>query len=374
MDRRGRRCSAFGASDGGSVAQANAHFTHHNPGVEVKRVIVTGKEQAGIAESPTPKAKENWVVVKVHAAPMCTEYKAFAAGVNHDQFGHEAAGEVVEVAQPGKVKVGDRVVVMPGNSCGKCAYCLAGEYIHCQDWVDFAALHGSHNGSATMAQYLLKQDWLLVPIPDGVSYDHAGLACCGLGPTFGALQHMDVDRYDTVLITGLGPVGLGGVVNAHYRGARVIGVDSNKWRAQRALELGAEVVIDPTDDDALQQVLDRTKDGRGVDKSVDCSGVVAAHRLCIDATRRKGQVSFVGESGADTPLRISPDMIRKGLTLVGRWHYNLADTPRMMEMIAHLGPELDKLISHTFPIDRIQEAWATQLSGQCAKVILKPWA
>lgn len=339
----------------------------------MKRVVVTGKQQAGIAESPVPEATEHWVVVKVHAAPMCTEYMAFAAGVNHDQFGHEAAGEVVEVAQPGRVKVGDRVVVMPGNACGKCAYCLAGEYIHCQDGLDFAAVHGSRNGSATMAQYLLQQDWLLVPIPDDISYEHASMACCGLGPTFGACQHMHVDKDDTVLITGLGPVGLGGVVNGHYRGVRVIGVDSNKWRAQRAVELGAAAVIDPTDEDALEQVLALTKNGRGVDKSIDCSGVVAAHRLCIDATRRKGQVSFVGESGADTPLRISPDMIRKGLILIGRWHYNMADTLRMMDMIADLGPELDKLISHTFPIDQIQDAWTTQLSGQCAKIVLKPW-
>jgi len=340
----------------------------------MKRVIVTGKKQAGIVEGPDPKAKEDWVVVKVHVAPMCTEYKAFAEGTNHDHFGHEAAGEVVEVAQPGKVKVGDRVVVMPTNPCGKCVYCLEGEYIHCQDMVNFGVFHGSRDGSATMAQFLVKQDWMLVPIPDGVSYEHAGMACCGLGPTFGAFQSMGVDRYDTVLITGLGPVGLGGVVNAHYRGARVIGVDSNKWRAHRALELGAEVVIDPSDEDALQQILGITKNGRGVDKAVDCSGVVAAHRLCIDAIRRKGQIAFVGESGADTPLCVSPDMIRKGITLIGTWHYNMADTIQMMDMIAAIGPELDKLISHTFPIDQIQQAWETQLSGESAKVILKPWA
>ena len=339
----------------------------------MKRAIVTGKQQGDVAEGPDPKAKEDWVVVKVHSAPMCTEYKAFVDGQNHEHFGHEAAGEVIEVAQPGKVKVGDRVVVMPTNPCGKCTYCLDGEYIYCQDMVNFAEYHGSRDGSATMAQLLVKQDWMLVPIPDGVSYDHASMACCGLGPTFGAYQTMDVDRYDTVLVTGLGPVGLGGIINANYRGARVIGVDSNKWRAAKALELGAEAVIDPTDEDALQQILDLTKNGRGVDMSADCSGVVAAHRLCIDATKRKGQIAFVGESGADTPVRISPDMIRKGLSLIGQWHYNMADTIRMMDMITDLGDELDKFISHTFPIDQIQQAWETQLSGDCAKVILKPW-
>lgn len=339
----------------------------------MKRVIVIGQQQANVVEGSDPHAKEDWVVVKIHSAPMCTEYKAFVSGHNHEHFGHEAAGEIIEVAQSGKVKIGDRVVVMPGNPCGKCQHCLDGDYIHCQDWVNFTDFHGSRHGSATMAQKLVKQDWMLVPIPDGISYDHASMACCGLGPTFGAFQSMGVDKYDTVLITGLGPVGLGGVINAHYRGARVIGVDANKWRADKAIELGAEAVIDPTEDDALQQILDLTHEGRGVDKTVDCSGVVAAHRLCIDATRRKGQIAFVGESGADTPLRISPDMIRKGLTLIGSWHYNMADTLRMMDMISQLGGELDKFISHRFSINDIQQAWETQLSGECAKVILKPW-
>ena len=339
----------------------------------MKQVTVTGKERAGVSMVEAPRATDNWVAVKVHAAPMCTEYKAFAAGASYPLWGHEAAGEVVEAAQSGRVKLGDRVVVMPMNACGACALCLDGDYIHCQDALDFAAIHGGTIGLGAMAQYLLKQDWMLVPIPGGMSYDHAAMACCGLGPTFGAFQLMALDRHDTVLITGLGPVGLGGVINAVYRGARVIAVDSIEYRARKALELGAAAVINPADEDALQQILALTSDGRGVDKAVDCSGVVAAHRLCIDAARRKGQVAFVGECGDDTPLRISNDMIRKGLRLIGSWHFNMADTPRMMKMIGEIGDQLDKLITHRFAIDDIQTAWETQLSGQCGKVILQPW-
>ncbi|MCY3799620.1 MAG: zinc-binding dehydrogenase [Chloroflexi bacterium] len=339
----------------------------------MKQVTVNGKEQAGVATVEAPRAKDNWVLVKVHVAPMCTEYKAFAAGTSYPLWGHEAAGEVVEVAQPSRVKIGDRVVVMPMSACGTCALCLDGDYIHCEDALDFAALHGSMAGLGTMAQYLLKQDWMLLPIPDGMSYAHASMACCGLGPTFGAMQLMDVDRHDTVLITGLGPVGLGGVINGVYRGARVIAVDAIPYRAEKALELGAAAVVNPTEEDALRQILDLTNKGRGVDKAVDCSGVVAAHRLCIDAARRKGQVAFVGECSDDTPLRISSDMIRKGLKLIGSWHFNMADTPRMMRMIGEVGPQLDKLITHKFAIDDIQSAWETQLSGQCGKVLLQPW-
>ena len=339
----------------------------------MKRVVVLGKERAGVETAATPKAKDNWAVVKVHVAPMCTEYKAFAAGSSQPVYGHEAAGEVVEVAQAGRVKVGDRVVAMPMNACGQCALCLDGEYIHCEDGLDFAAVHGSADGWGTMAQYLLKQDWMLLPIPDGMTYERAAMACCGLGPTFGAMQTMAVDRHDTVLITGLGPVGLGGVINAKYRGARVIAVDAIAYRAELARELGADAVVDPLAPDALRQVLDLTPAGRGADKAVDCSGVVAAHRLCIDAARRRGQVAFVGECSDDTPLQISRDMIRKGLRLAGSWHFNLADSPRMLSMIGEIGGQLDRLITHRYPLGDIQRAWEKQLSGQCGKVILQPW-
>ena len=101
--------------------------------------------------------------------------------------------------------------------------------------------------------------------------------------------------------------------------------------------------------------------------------MVAAHRLCIDAARRKGAVAFVGECSEDTPLRISPDMIRKGLQLIGSWHFNMADSPRMMKMISEVGDQLDKLITHRYAIDDIQKAWEMQLSGHCGKVILQPW-
>lgn len=337
----------------------------------MKRAAILGERTAGLVEAPDPRPKEDFALVKVHAAPMCAEYKQFLRGRKSEFVGHEAAGEVVEMAQPGRVRVGDRVVVMPQYPCGKCELCLAGEYIHCQNNYDFAQFTGSREGSATMAQYLLKQSWLLPKIPDGVSYERASLACCGLGPSFGAFERMQVDRFDTVLITGAGPVGLGAVVNARFRGARIIVAESHPWRVERAKKLGAEAVVDPRTDGRLKQILDLTK-GRGVDKALDCSGAVAAHRLCLDAARRKGHVAFVGECSEETPLRISPDLIRKGLTLHGAWHYNLAMYPKIMRVIEE-SDVIDGLISHVFPMSEIQEAWETQASGNCAKVILKPW-
>ena len=82
----------------------------------MKRAAITGVRQAMLLDAPMPEPKEDWVLVKVHAVPLCTEYKNWLTGKEYG--GHEAAGEGVQVAQPGKVKVGDRVVVMPGAPVG----------------------------------------------------------------------------------------------------------------------------------------------------------------------------------------------------------------------------------------------------------------
>ena len=330
-----------------------------------------GEGRGGVVEKPDPQAAGDVVVVKIHAVPMCTEYKGFKDGGTGEGFGHEAAGEVVEVAQPGRVKVGDRVVVQPQNSCGKCAMCAIGEHIHCQDGRNIREILGTDPASATYAQYLHKMEDLLSPIPDGVSYEHAGMACCGLGPTFGAMEQMQVNALDTVMVTGLGPVGLGGIINAHYRGARVFGVESHPYRAELAKKLGAEVVLNPMDEDILDQIRDLTN-GAGIDKALDCSGASAAHRLMVDAARRKGQVTFIGEGG-DFPLGASRDMIRKGLVLRGNWHYNLGVYPKLMKVIQSVSEQIDTFITHTFPMTEVQQAWELQATGECGKVVLHPW-
>lgn len=333
-------------------------------------VTITGERSAKVVSVPAPTAADEFAVVKVHAAPMCTEYKAYRAGAPKNSVGHEAAGEVVEIAQRGTVRVGDRVVVMPLFGCGTCRYCVGGDYIHCEQSPDALEVTGNSTGIGTYAQYLIKQDWLLLPIPDDLSYDHASMACCGLGPTFGAMERMGVDAFDTVLITGLGPVGLGGVINATFRGSRVIAVESQPFRADLGRQLGAEEVLDPGDPNTPSRIRELTA-GTGVDAGIDCTGVPAAQRLLIASARRRGQVAFVGEGGA-VEIYASNDMIRKGLTIHGSWHYNLSGYPKILTVIRHSLDKLEKMITHTFEMDQVADAWELQLTGNCGKIVLHP--
>ena len=336
------------------------------------QAAITGEREVSFHEMPVPQASADWAVVKVHASALCTEYKFWLTGQDLPIMGHEGVGEVVAVAERGPVKVGDRVVILPQFSCGRCPLCMAGDYIYCEDAYDFAALHGSQAGAGTFAHYALKPAWLLPKLPDDVSYAQATMAIDGIGASFGGLEAIGVNSQDTVLVTGLGPVGLGAVVNARFRNARVIGVEPAPWRANRALEMGAEAVLDPNDPDLLQQIRSLT-DGQGVDCAVDCSGQVSSERLCIDAARRRGRVAFVGECREELTITVSPDLIKKGLTVVGSWLYNMGDYAKVMKVIRQ-SPLIDLLISHQLPMSQLQTGFGLLSRGEAAKIVVDPWA
>jgi len=335
----------------------------------MKQAVIGGKEGAGVVEVKDPQIADNYAKVKVFSAPLCTEFKG-RGSENRAGLGHEAAGEVVEIGPNVRsVAVGDRVVVMPQNSCGICALCTSGEHIYCQSGRNALEICGSETGLYRVAQYTIQQDWLLVKIPDGMAYDHAVMACCGFGPAFNAMQSMEVTAGETVLVSGLGPVGLGAVTIALYRGARVLGLDTNAYRRNLAKQLGAEQVFNPADEDVKQQVLAATE-GIGPHKSVDSSGAKSAAEFLVGMTRRRGRVAFI--AGGDT-INVG-SMVWKGLRLYGCWHWNhLNDTERMMHTIAGSGKRIEQMITHRFPMDRIAEAIEVQAGGQCGKVIIQPW-
>jgi L-iditol 2-dehydrogenase len=350
----------------------------------MKKVAIVGERQAALVEMPIPQPVADWALVKMTVVPMCTEYKAWLRGPGPgsdriDALGHEGAGVVVEVAQPCGVETGDRVVLMGAGPCGRCAYCRAGYFLQCPYPSRGAHIPGRGAGTGApeptgaYAQYRLGAAWLLPKTPDDLSDEHAAMAWCGLGPTFGAMQSAHVGAFDTVLIAGAGPVGQGGIVNAKYRGARVIVAELEPWRVERARLLGADAVVDPRDEDVLDQVRALTSDGLGVSCAIDCAGVTASQRLCIDATRSHGKVVFVAESSIPLPITVSPDMIRKSLTLIGQWHYSLNDWDQMMQLVRDAGDKLDILISHRFPMSRVQDALALSATHECGKIVLDPW-
>ncbi|MEK6793223.1 MAG: zinc-binding dehydrogenase, partial [Spirochaetota bacterium] len=286
-----------------------------------------------------------------------------------ETLGHEAVGIIADTSGRSSFKPGDRVIVMPENGCGTCTLCLAGEHIHCEHPINALAVAGSSTGRATYAQYCIQQEHLLLRIPDDISDDHAAMALCALGPTFNAMQKMQVHAGETVLISGLGAVGLGGVINAVARGARVIALEMHPYRTKLALSLGAEAVIDPKDPGALKHILALTND-RGADASVETSSAPDALSFIAEATQRMGRIAIVGWAGSI----IGAQLVKKGLTVFGAWHWNhLRDAEAMFTTIRRSRALLDRFITHRFPMSRIEDAWTAQRSGECGKILVDPW-
>lgn len=332
----------------------------------MRAAAVSGPSRAEIVEVDRPSPDGSEVLVKVAYAPLCTEFQAFAAGDPVVAPGHEAMGVVADPGASRVFSVGDRVVAMPLLGCGRCDLCRAGEYIYCEQVGNLDPSGPPRLG--TMAEYLVKPDHLLIAVPDDIASRHAAMACCGLGASYGAFERNAVTAADTVLVTGLGPVGLGAVVNAGFRGARVIGVEANPYRAALALALGAEQVLHPSE---ASVALRELTGGRLADLAVECSGAVAAHRLAIEGVRRLGTVAFVGNSRAETPIVVSRDLLHRGVRLMGSWHYPLGSASRLMDQIRQVATKLDTLITHTFSLDQVEAAWNLQASGNCGKVLLE---
>ena len=336
-------------------------------------VVLDANQQVTFPDRPKPVAQDDWILVTLLSVPMCTEYQTYARREPMSNIGHEAAGIVADSASSDRFKAGDKVVVMPQLSCGMCAICLSGEYIHCRTTRDSQALLGDNAADATFAPFMLKPDVLLVKVPEEYDLDHAAMACCGLGPSFGAAERIGVRHGQTILVSGLGPVGLGAVINCVYRGARVIGVDPQGFRRDLAVELGAALVLNPESEDAQQEILDLTQ-GRGVCGAIECSGVVAAQSFCIEAAGIKGHIACVGSSCGNASVGLGREVLFKGLTIQGSWHYNRSVTHKLLRQIGEVGPQLDIMITHRFPLRAVKEAWEKQCTGLCGKVILQPWA
>ncbi|MCU1526638.1 MAG: Alcohol dehydrogenase GroES domain protein [Frondihabitans sp.] len=333
----------------------------------MKAAALTSPGHIELVEKDRPHAHNDLVVVKILVAPMCTENKDRRGGIVTDTLGHEAAGVVVDAGTSRRLAVGDRVVVMPGSACGLCRYCVAGEHIYCPFPRDVLAESNQSYGTATFTEYVLKADWLLVPVPDDVSLRHAAAACCLLGPSFNASNRMSLTAADTYLVAGCGPVGLGAVGHGLARGARVLALETHPYRMALAARLGAEV-FDPLDAGCEDAILEATG-GWGVSASTETSGVASNPALLARVSERRARLSVVAW-GLDISL---PPIVPLGLDIYGCWHWNHQRFGvQMMETIRRLGKYLDEVVTHTFPLEEVSAAMDLQDSGNCGKIFLLP--
>ena len=227
------------------------------------------------------------------------------------------------------------------------------------------SVYGWHRDGA-YADYMLSEEYTLLGLPEELSFVDGAIISCGFGTSFQGVRRADVSGYDTVLVVGLGPVGLAAAMISKARGARVIGVDISPERVTAAEELGCDLGL-VAGGEALDKIMDYTN-GHGVEVSLECSASQAGRMLSLEAARLWGRVVLLGEHG-NLSLNPSFTIIQKQLTLHGSWMSGIAEMEDAIEHVVRWGIKPEAIVTHTFPIAQVKEAFELADAGKTGKVV-----
>jgi threonine dehydrogenase-like Zn-dependent dehydrogenase len=205
----------------------------------------------------------------------------------------------------------------------------------------------------------------LVPLPDELSFETGAAISCGTGTAYGALRRLHLSGRDTIAIVGQGPVGLSATQFAVAMGARVIALDLSSERLLLSKRFGAEITINAGGHDPLGAVKDVTH-GRGADLTLDTSGRPEGRLLAVKTARAWGTVCFVGE-GSNVTIDVSPDMLRKQLTIIASWTFSTVGQAECAKFVAERKIAVSDLFTHRWNLEQAEEAYKlfdTQTTGK----------
>jgi L-iditol 2-dehydrogenase len=321
--------------------------------------FLTDLKKFEIRKTDMPVIRPGTVMVKIDYVGICGSDVHFFEHGRIGEYavkfpyilGHECSGTVVEVADDVRsLKVGDRVALEPGIPCGKCAQCLSGKYNLCPDVVFFAT--PPYNGSNQ--NYVVHPAEWAFKLPDNVS-TLEGALIEPLAVGLHAVRQGGVSLGDTVLIFGAGCIGLVTLLSARAAGAtKVIVVDVLKMRLEKAKELGA-VTINATEQDVISTVAS-ISEGRGVDVAIDAAGTQQTLTTAPFLMRRGGTMVMVGQA-VDTvdKFPINAILVRE-LNIKSVFRYRNI-YPIAINAIAGGFINIKTIVSHTYPFEKIQEAF-----------------
>jgi alcohol dehydrogenase len=337
----------------------------------------------------------NEVLVKIKASGLCHSDLSVIEG-NRPRplpmvLGHEAAGVVVELGKGvDKLNVGDHVVFAFLPSCGHCMYCNIGKAALCIQGAksnsEGTLLGGykrikrdndyyyHHLGVSGFSEYSIASVDSLVKIENDIPFDIAALFGCAVMTGVGAVVNTgQVKLGDSVLIVGLGGVGLSAIIGARAAGAKnVIGADINPNKREMAMQMGADLVIDTSLPNALEHLRDSTNGG--VDISLEFAGVIAALDFAFQATRRGGVTVTAALPHPDARLSLSPvELVGAEKSLKGSYLGSCVpsrDIPNYLAMYKAGRLPVDQLISHKLTLENINEGFERLANGDAIRQII----
>lgn len=343
----------------------------------MRGVVLPGNSTVDVRSFDDPKPGHGQVVLRMRASGICgSDIRAIyrehlgtgAEAYRNVIAGHEPAGEVVEVGRGvGFLKPGDRVLVYHIGGCGHCNDCRKGYMISCTS-VDERAAYGwqRHGGHA---DFILADAAHCIRLPEPLSYVDGAMIACGGGTGYEALTRVGVSGQDDVLVTGLGPVGLGVALMAKAMGAaRVVGVDGSQPRRDLGTRLGLIDESYPADADTMTRLRDTTA-GLGFSVTVECSGSTAARRTALEATRSWGRCALVG-AGGTLDTEFDKTILFKQLTIFGSWVTSLSRMDDLVHRMVSWNKRFDVLATDIFRLDEAAQAYSAADAGRHGKVCI----
>ncbi len=349
----------------------------------MKAAVLMAPNLLEIKEVDTPRVGPADVLIKVEACAVCSTdislmAKPWKAQPPYGSFipGHEYSGTVAALGETvDEFKIGDRVAVEAHLGCMRCRNCRLGHYTACLNYGKKGHRANGFTTNGGYAHYVVNHINTVYPIPESVTFDEAslitnlGCVLYGFETTGGYVVG------DTVVVIGPGPLGLIAMEVAKALCAKkVLLIGTRASRLQLGKDLGADRIIDIHQENPLQVVLEETG-GIGADLVIESSGVAEGPQMAIEMARRMGKILLLG---------FPDEPVRADFSLLGRDNKHIytvrgegwANCGRAVSLLASGKVNLKRLVTHSFGLDSISDAFKTfkERIGGAVKVVVKPHA
>ena len=346
----------------------------------MQAAVYRGKNDVRMETVPVPDIGAGELLLRVHTCGICgTDLKKIATGSHSAPriFGHETSGVVVATGRGvTQFQPGERVMVFHHIPCRECYYCRHKTFAQCETYKKVGCTAGFEPSGGGFAEYVRVMDSIVqhgtVRIPDGVSFEQA----CFVEPVNTCMKGIDALRLqpdETVLVIGQGPIGLILSVLAQRTGTRVITSDLYSQRLTISKSFGLGLTIDASRTDGTEQVRELT-DGRGADAVILAVGGTGLIRPAMDATRPGGRVLLFAQTVRGEVIVDPAAICVDEKALLGSYSASVELQEESVRFVMSREMELERLISHRFPLARGLEALelAARPQPDSMKVVIQP--
>ena len=345
----------------------------------MKAALLEELEKIVVREVDDPQIDDDSALLKVESVAVCgSDIRIFHHGNPRVKppaiIGHETSGVVVKAGKNvTRVKEGDRVAVGADVPCGQCQWCRNGLGNNCQ--INYAI---GYQIPGAFAQYmklprLVLEEGPVSPFGDALSFDVAALAE-PLACVLNGLELVNMSLGRSIVMMGMGPIGCMMIDAARAMGAvKVICVEPSPQRMEIAKKYRADVYINPNEEDVVARCREETA-GDGPDVVMTTCPSVDAHEQAIEMVAHRGYVNlFGGLAGSVRPMSVLSNTIHYKECFVTGSH---GSVPRHHELAVKLLERgmvrTEPIITHHFPLDRINDAFQTMESQQGMKILVHP--